>query len=432
MDRRSIRQWAELFRRDPIAAATEFEHGLQAISPDQRGAIWAWRDDGDAWNSSPPPGVLQGVPFACKDLFHLKNTPTRSGSIMPTPIRSKDGALVAALKSLSALPVGKTHLHEFAYGLTGENPHFGNVQHPKFTDRTSGGSSSGSAAAVASGAVPFALGTDTAGSLRVPASYCGVFSWRGQPGHPWILDASPLAPKFDTAGWIAHSAADTLLLLESLSGELPTPLQRPRGGYLPAASLHVETDAEAVSLLNRAAQLFTREELGAETPLARVCRGVGRTYGILQSTDAFAIHQARLDSHRDNYGKEVWERIDRGRRWTARDIDIASLHALKIRAGFEQYFAEYDFLVTPSSVEPAPLHHDGRAKIRDDLLQLNTHVSVAGLPTLSLPVFLPGGLSLGLQIIFPHSKSSAIKEIFEQIAKETERLPSTKSVGRFS
>lgn len=416
MDRENIRYWTTLFQESPDAAADEFKRRQQSMAEPQRNAVWAWQDTNNPWHSSPPEGPLQGVPFACKDLFHLKDTRTRAGSMLPTPTRKNDGALVAALRSAGAVPVGKTHLHELAYGLTGENPHFGNVQHPRFPDRSSGGSSSGSAAVVGAGVVPFALGTDTAGSLRVPASYCGLFSWRGRPGHPWIADAFPLAPQFDTAGWIAHSAADTLLLLESLGGAIPSPHQSPRGGYLPPSALHVTADHEAEALLQTAAQPLAHMQLDADSQLARACRGVGKTYGVLQSTDAFFVHQSRLDSHRASYGSDVWARLDRGRQWTARDIDIAALHALKIRAAFECFFTEFDFLVTPSTIEPAPRYSDKRAQIRDDLLQLNTHASVAGLPTLSFPVLLPTGLSLGLQVIFPRSDCPAIKWVIQQIS----------------
>jgi amidase/aspartyl-tRNA(Asn)/glutamyl-tRNA(Gln) amidotransferase subunit A len=416
MDEVSIKFWTTLFQENPETAANEFRRRQQAMAEPQREAIWAWQDTGAIWNSSASQSSLQGVPFACKDLFHLKDTPTRAGSVLPAPIRKKDGALVAALRSLGALPVGKTHLHEFAYGLTGENPHFGDVQHPYFPDRSSGGSSSGSAAVVGAGVVPFALGTDTAGSLRVPASYCGLFSWRGQPGHPWIADAFPLAPKFDTAGWITHTAADTLLLLESLSGEIPTPDQPPRGCYLPPSSLHVATDNETEALLQTASYPLASTQMDADSQLACACRGVGKTYGVLQSTDAFFAHRNRLDSHRAAYGPNVWERLDRGRRWSAREIDSAALHALKIRAAFEGLFAEFDFLVTPSTIEPAPLYSDKRTQIRDDLLQLNTHVSVAGLPALSIPVLLRNGLSLGLQVIFPRANSAAIKWVIQQLS----------------
>ena len=110
-------------------------------------------------------------------------------------------------------------LFEFAWGLTGENAHFGDCEHPRFPGRTSGGSSSGSAEAVAAEIVPLAIGTDTGGSIRVPAAFCGIFGYRGVPGEPWITDAVQLAPSFDTAGWFTRSGADMMRqLIEALVG----------------------------------------------------------------------------------------------------------------------------------------------------------------------------------------------------------------------
>lgn len=409
-----IASWSQLFREDPRAAAIEYESRLTRLNHSQQTAIWAWQDDGDAWDSTPLAGPLHGVPFAVKDLFALGGTRTGAGGILPAPIRSRDGSLVSELRGLGALPVAKTHLHEFAYGLTGQNPHFGDVAHPSFPDRTTGGSSSGSAAAVAAGIVPFALGTDTAGSLRVPAAYCGLYGWRDIPRNPWIKDAFPLSPQFDTAGWFTQSAADTRLLLESLRGPLEDSEATPRGCYLAASALGIGTAAETANLLETAAAAFTSENLNAASELAQNCRGVGQTYAVLQSTEAYAIHQNSLDSHREKYGSAVWHRIDRGRHWTARQIDAAALHALKIRSSYDNYFSEYDFLVTPITVEPAPRHDNHSDKTRDALIQLNTHVSIAGKPTLAVPIPLTSGLSLGLQVVFPSSISPAIKWVLDR------------------
>tara|TARA_B110000305_G_C19464163_1_gene656629 strand:+ start:3499 stop:4830 length:1332 start_codon:yes stop_codon:yes gene_type:complete len=413
-----IASWSQLFREDPRAAATEYQSRLTRFDHSQQTTIWAWQDDGDIWDSTPPAGPLHGVPFAVKDLFALGGTRTGAGGILPTPVRNRDGCLVADLQKLGALPLAKTHLHEFAYGLTGQNPHFGDVAHPAFPDRTTGGSSSGSAAAVAAGIVPFALGSDTAGSLRVPAAYCGLYGWRDIPRNPWIKDAFPLSPQFDTAGWLTQSAADIRLLLESLRGPLQEPETTPRGCYLPAAALGVEADRETENLLETTAAAFTSDTLNAASELAQKCSGVGQTYAVLQSTEAYAIHQDSLDAHREKYGSAVWHRIDRGRHWTARQIDAAALRALKIRSSYENIFSQFDFLVTPITVEPAPLHDNHSDKTRDALIQLNTHVSIAGKPALAVPVPLASGLSLGLQVVFPSSTSSAIKWVLNRCLRD--------------
>ena len=143
-----------------------------------------------------PAGALAGVPYLLKDLFAVGGVPTRAGaSFTPSPLCAPkaDGRMVQSLKAAGAALAGKTHLHEFAYGLTGENAHYGDVEHPAHPDRTSGGSSSGSAAAVAAGIVPFAIGTDTGGSVRVPAAFCGLYGLRLT--HPRGVDRRRLSPR---------------------------------------------------------------------------------------------------------------------------------------------------------------------------------------------------------------------------------------------
>ncbi|GAB5562024.1 MAG: hypothetical protein SynsKO_36710 [Synoicihabitans sp.] len=410
----TIRDWQNIYEEDPTAVATELRRRMAQLPEIQSDTIWATYHYAENLICAAPEGALAGVPFATKDLFHQTGMPTRAGSILPAKPRSKDGNLVAALRGSGALPFGKTHLHEFAYGLTGHNPHFGDVVHPQFSDRTSGGSSSGSAAAVAAGIVPFALGTDTAGSLRVPAAYCGLYSWRDIPEHDWIRDAVPLAPQFDTAGWLATTAGDVLHVLETIGGRLRSPSAVPRGAYLPAQSLAVEMAGPVTEKSQATANHFTSEVLSFDHDLAKSCRGVGPTYSILQSTDAYAVHQFRLDRQRKYFGGEVWSRIDRGRNWSAKKLDNAALHAIKIKAAFARFFEEFDFLVTPISSRAAPLNTDNSPQIRDDLLQLNTHVSIAGLPALSVPLPLGGGLTTALQIVFPTRDSDAIKWVIDR------------------
>src|ERR1019366_9194510 len=112
---------------------------------------------------------------------------------------------------------GKSQMVEFASGLTGENPHYGDCPHPRFPERLSGGSSSGSAALVAAGVVPFAIGTDTGGCIRVPAAWCGLYGFRQSPGEELIRDAFPLSPTMDTAGWFTAHAADMLTVWRAIT-----------------------------------------------------------------------------------------------------------------------------------------------------------------------------------------------------------------------
>ncbi len=412
-----ITAWKTLAEQGPDQAADRWVKQNSSSLTNQAESIWAWRNpDLSRAFTQAPAGPLQGVPYAAKDLFNVAGEITRAGGNLPRRKARKSGHVIERLHQLGAVLVGKTHLHEFAYGLTGENPHFGQVNHPHFPGHDAGGSSSGSAAAVAAGEVPFALGTDTAGSLRVPAAYCGLFSWRGVPHRSDIADAFPLAPSFDTAGWLATSTADCALLWQLLEGaeQTESPDVEPIGAYLPASALGVSGEAAHLKLLETVASHLATTTVSSTDELARVCRGVDTTYSILQSTEAFTVHQATLDSARHAYGTAVWQRIDRGRRWTALQMDDARMHALRIRAAYDNFFAEHDFLVTPVSLAPAPRVGDTDPSLRETLLKLNTHVSIAGRPALTMPIKLHSGLSLGLQVVFDSPKDPAVPTVLKR------------------
>ena len=175
----------------------------------------------EAFASSRAGTPLRGVPYLLKDLFDVAGLPTFAGSLFLPEVRPKpesDSRIVKSLAAAGAVIAGKTQLFEFAWGLTGENAHYGDCEHPHFPGRTTGGSSSGSALAVAADIVPFAVGTDTGGSIRVPAAFCGIFGYRGTPGDALISDAVPLSPRFDTAGWFTRSAADMRSVMDALVG----------------------------------------------------------------------------------------------------------------------------------------------------------------------------------------------------------------------
>ena len=154
-------------------------------------------------------GPLAGVPYAVKDLFDVSGFPSKNSSILPefNACATKNSAIIERMSQLGATCVAKTQMNEFAYGLTGENPHFGNCKHPLLKNCLSGGSSSGSAYLVAADYLPLSFGTDTGGSIRLPAAWCGVYGIRWVPGY-FLEGAFPLAPSFDTMGWFSASAED--------------------------------------------------------------------------------------------------------------------------------------------------------------------------------------------------------------------------------
>ncbi len=348
------------------------------------------------------------IPYFTKDLFEVAGEPTRAGSAFLAEVRAtpaQDGALTRRLTAAGAVLAGKTHLHEFAYGLTGENPHYGDCEHPHFPGRTTGGSSSGSAALVAAGVVPFATATDTGGSVRVPAAFCGLFGFRLTPKDEWISDAFPLAPSFDTAGWFTRTSADMRQALGALVGWRETK-REPRGVYLDLPGL----DTEVARACREAATTRFAEPAPAEMQ-RDLLAGFAESsfaYAVIQSTEAHAIHRDWMTPYKDRYDPAVWARLDRGHRWTDVQRTRAQTILTLVRLKWAQAFASFDFLVMPAAPCAALTKADCTQANRDRLLAITAPGSLAGLPILTVPVPLPSGLTAGLQIVVNHPQSPAL------------------------
>ncbi len=419
----SFAEWTQLSRSDPEAAALACRRRIAALPPDQQKAIFSWLPPPEELAASLRRGLaaggpLAGIPYLLKDLFSVRGVATRAGSaflhdVRPAP--TANGALVQALEQAGAALAGTTHLHEFAYGLTGENPHYGDVVHPGHPGRTTGGSSSGSAAAVAAGIVPLATGTDTGGSIRVPAAYCGLYGLRLTPHHAWIADAFPLSRRFDTAGWFTATPEDMLTAVTALIGRGES--ERPLHGVYLGFDGWMEADPDVARALGTAAERYapaadstTREELLAGF------RGAVQAYAVLQSVDAFDIHRDWLDPLKPRYGAEVWQRIDRGRSWTDNDLDTAHIKLTAMHLLWSRFFLTFDFLVLPATPFPALTKVDYTLENRIRILTLTTPASLGGLPVLTVPVTLESGLTTGLQVIVSTPVSPAISWILAREA----------------
>jgi len=399
----SVADWQALAHRDPAGAAREVHRRVTTLLPpaQQRACLAAVVDEtplAAAFAAVRADAPLAGVPYFLKDLFDLVGYPTRAGSsfladVRPAPVR--DAALVQALRAAGAVCAGKTHLHEFAYGITGENPHFGDCEHPHFPGRTTGGSSSGSAAVVAAGIVPFAIGTDTGGSVRTPAAFCGLYGFRMTPGHAWIADAFPLAPSCDTAGWLTRTPTDLLAVNGAMLG-LGTNRREPRGCYLEFGELDPDV---AAACRQASARLGAPADLATHGQLTDAFAEAAFAYLVLTSTEAAHAHAAWLDPHREQYSPAVWQRFDRGRHWSESESVAAEVRRRFIRHTLTSYFLTFDFLVLPAVPCPALTRAECDQSHRERVLALTAPASLAGLPVLSVPVPLPSGLTAGLQVI---------------------------------
>ncbi len=415
----TLRDWQAL---SPASAAAEIHRRARTVlSPAQQRAVLAWLcpepELAARFAAAARGGPLGGVPFFAKDLFDFPGTPTFAGSTFLPEVRRTPpagGAFALALAAAGAVFAGKTHLHEFAYGITGENPHYGDVDRPGFPGRTTGGSSSGSAAAVAAGLVPFALGSDTGGSVRVPAAFCGLFGLRLTPHEPWIADAFPLSPTCDTAGWFTRTTAD---LRSTIAALLPPPRPAgpaaPRGLYLPLPGL----DGDVALACREAAARFAplADSVAAET-LERAFAPTLEAYHTIVAREAWAVHAAWAERFRDRYDPVVWPRLQRAHTLAPEHHRAADATLLAVRAAWRAYFGSYDFLLLPASPCGAPTKPECTPELRSRLITLTAPASLGGQPVLTVPVPLPSGLTTGLQLVVPDLTSPALAWALDRAA----------------
>lgn len=414
----TLADWRAVFEsRGPRGAAEVFLQKLAAVpSATQRAALcgmptipelYARFEAARATRGQP----LAGAPFLAKDLFAVAGTVTGCGSaFLPevTPPAASDASLVAHARECGAVLAGKTQLNEFAFGMTGENPHFGDCPHPARPDLLAGGSSSGSAWAVGAGLVPWALSSDTAGSTRVPSVWCGVHGLRLVPGLTDADEMAPLSPSYDAPGWIAGTGEDLETVTRALLGDLPE-IGRPArvlwlGGYAAGA------DREVIAACEREARARGWEfSSDAEKLFAEICAGVETSYPALGGAEAAAVHKALLARHADRYDPVVRARLEAGAARTEAEIAVALAHRGRVRAMFDEFFEMYDAMAwpcVPCVAQPKSGHTDA---LRAELLRLNTPASLAGLPAVSFPVAVPGtGLTAGIQMVSPGPERLAL------------------------
>lgn len=400
----------------PAPEAARTVHARLAAVPDNlRSAALAWLrpapDLAAELGAHPASQPLHGVPYLLKDLFDLAGVPTQAGSTFLNSARgtpTRDSALALRLRELGAACAGKTHLVEFAAGLFGDNSHYGDCPHPHFPGRLSGGSSSGSAALVAAGVVPLAAGTDTGGSVRVPAAFCGVHGFRLSPHDEFIRDAMPLSPSLDTAGWFTGCAADMLAVVNAVVGPAKADAE-PRGCFLPAKSLGTFFDPDTAAACDRAAarRAAPADQATAGALLAS-WQGAIEAYTVIALGEAYTIHRDWLAPYREHYETGIWQRFSDGGHYRPEQLTKAMAVLETVRAAFRQYFARYDFLILPATPFPALRKADCTPEARKALLTLTTPASLAGLPVLTIPVALPSGLTTGMQVILPRACSPVV------------------------
>ena len=411
----SITDWKSQAKEAPQEAADHFYNQLASLPDKQVSAAIARilpKEDliqaleQSASNTDRP---LAGVPFLLKDLYDVAGWETTASSLFLSKVRptpESSSALARAFIQAGGVFAGKTHLVEFAFGMEGSNCHFGDGVHPHFPERVSGGSSSGSVWAVASGLVPIASGSDTGGSVRVPAAYNGIFGVRVTPDHPWSKEGCfPLSPSFDTAGWFTRTAEDMEITIDALFATDSSDQRSFKGlDLLPNyAFIDEELSAPHQETIDSIQPSINVEATKAFQSLP----DLPKAYLTIQSSEAMQVHQDWHESRKDLYDPQTWGRIAVGKQWSPTDIEAAVETKNKVRKFFDDLFHQYDFAILPAAPVPAPLLGTSTA-LREAHLTLTTPGSLAGLPTLTIPYFMESGLSGGLQIMVPDLSPKSI------------------------
>jgi len=352
-----------------------------------------------------PVGVLAGVPFAVKNLYDVKGIVTLAGSkIRQTAAPAdRDAVLVDRLKAADAILVGALNMDEYAYGFVTENAHYGATRNPHDLERIAGGSSGGSASAVAASVVPLTLGSDTNGSIRVPAGLCGVYGLKPTAGRLSLDGVFPFVESLDHAGLFARNLPDLALAYEVMTGE-PTPV--PPGPFLRAAVLNGwfthGASAEVLSALSAVGHALNAD-LGVELAGAEAARSAAFC---LSAYEGSRLHMADLKTRPQDFDPAVRDRLLAG----ALLPDEERQRALRFRSVFQDaaagLFDRYDILLAPVTPCTAPrvgeasMVIDGQeVSVRKNLGAYTQPLSYIGLPILAAPINRPGLLPIGVQII---------------------------------
>ncbi len=404
-----------------------------------------------ALRSGKPKSALHGIPIALKDNFYTRGIRTTAGSkILGDFVPREDSNVAARLANAGAILLGKTNMHEFAYGITSENPHYGPVHNPWALERISGGSSGGSAAAVAAGMCFASVGTDTGGSVRVPASLCGIVGLKPTYGLVSAAGTVPLAPGFDHVGPLARGAIDACIMLEAIAGKFPRGSPRPdhralrknrprriRIGW-PKEYYFERLDADVRRLVERAVQTLANplNARVAEVPLSGLANlADSATNVIVAEANYYHESQGYFPARSAEYGDDVRGHLEWGAKLRAADYMRGLEDKREVEAMFEAAFEHVDVIVAPSTPICAPRIGDTAVRVagerettvRSELLRMTRPTNVSGHPSISIPCgFTPAGLPVGLQLIGPkwsEAKLLAIALAYEDATDWHSRHP---------
>ncbi len=366
-------------------------------------------------------GPLHGIPYSCKDLYHVKDYLTTGGSkVLADNVSTKDALVVQRLRDAGAIVLGKNNLHEFAYGATGENPHYGTVANPYDAKRNAGGSSSGSAASVAKNMSVFSLGTDTGGSVRAPSSLCGVVGLKPTFDKVSLKGVVPYCWSLDHFGVSSRAVQDAQWVFDAVLGQK---LGQSQEGSLKGMRVGIP---EHFFYEHMQADIRARVEqvIAALKDAGCVCEVVkppnlthSRTVSlILQLPEVLSYHSRYFKDKRHLYGDDIMAGMAVGQCMLSEHYVRAKRIAQMYREQLTETFADFDVLLTPATPITAPLLEESHITTEgfteakgNAITRYVSFFNITGNPAMSVPVGKDSqGLPMGVQLIAKHHQEEKL------------------------
>ena len=374
----------------------------------------AFCKDTEAYLSGRLGGALAGVNFAAKDIFDVAGHVTGGGNPdwkATHPAAERNAWIVQTLVNAGANMVGKTHTDELTRGILGENAHYGTPINPRALERVPGGSSNGSAAAVAGGLVDFALGSDTGGSVRIPASFCGLYGLRPTHGRIPLDGILMQAPSYDTIGWFTRDASIYARVAEAgFQTEIP---DTSPGRLVIAQDAFEEADGNVSDVLLPLAEKMAALA-GSSTTVRLAPNGLAEwaaQQNVLQSKEAWDSVKDWVDRVNPRFSFWVSQRYNFAIGLTDAQLSEAALARDSLRTRMDEVFADGGFVCLPTAVVPAPLRGlptSAKVDVQSRLSRLTCIAGTTGRPQLSLPLAEVNGLPVGISIMGDHGSDEEL------------------------